>query len=259
MIDSHCHLDYLDDAAEAVSAGLAAVITVGTDPERSRQAVAFAERYPNVYAVVGVHPNDAALAGDPEVRAVIEELARHSRVVGVGETGFDRHWERQTPAAQQASFEWQAELARRVDKALVLHVRDAAGSSEASSTAAHAITAAGHRRGVLHCFNGHAELLDAGLNLGWFVSFAGNLTYKNAADLRQVAASLPLDVLLVETDSPFLTPVPLRGQPNKPANVRFTAEVLAECVGIPLAELEPILDANSRRLYGLEQQAVPSA
>ncbi len=259
MIDSHCHLDHLDDPAAAVSADLAAIITVGTDPERSRQAVGFAERYPNVYAVVGVHPNDAALAADPEVRAVTEELARHQRVVGVGETGFDRHWDRQTPAAQQASFQWQADLARRVDKALVLHVRDAAGSDAASRAAAHAITTAGYRRGVLHCFNGNRELLEAGLELGWFVSFAGNLTYKNAGDLRNVAAELPLDALLVETDSPFLTPVPLRGQPNQPANVRFTAQVLADCMRLPLAELEPLLDANARRLYRLEQADTPSA
>lgn len=259
VIDSHCHLDYLDDPAAAVNVDLAAVITVGTDPERSRQAVGFAERFPNVYAVVGVHPNDAALAADREVRTVTEELARHPRVVGVGETGFDRHWDKQTPAAQQASFEWQADLARRVDKALVLHVRDATGSDEASRAAVAAITAAGYRRGVLHCFNGHSQLLAAGLDLGWFVSFAGNLTYKNAGDLRKVAAGLPLDTLLVETDSPFLTPAPLRGKPNRPANVFLTAQVLADCVGLPLAELEPILDANARRLYGLEQPAGRSA
>ena len=255
MIDSHCHLDYLDDPAAAVNVDLAAVITVGTDPERSQQAIAFAERFANVYAVVGVHPNDAALAAEAEVRAVTEELARHPRVVGVGETGFDRHWDKQTPAAQQASFEWQADLARRLDKALVLHVRDAVGSDDASLAAAAAITAAGHRRGVLHCFNGHPELLAAGLELGWFVSFAGNLTYKNAGNLRSVAAGLPLDALVVETDSPFLTPVPLRGKPNRPVNVYLTAQVLADCVGLPLAELEPILDDNARRLYGLGQPA----
>src|SRR5699024_2025236 len=115
------------------------------------------------------------------------------------------------------------------------------------------------RRGVLHCFNGHPELLAAGLELGWYVSFAGNLTYKNAGELRDSAAELPPSVLLVETDSPFLTPVPLRGKPNRPANVRHTAEVLALTLGMPLSELEPQLDANARRLFGLTPPDGPAS
>lgn len=258
MIDSHCHLDYLDDPAAAVDNDLTAVITVGTDAERSQLAVGFAERFPNVYAVVGVHPNDASRAADSAERAVIETLARHRRVVGIGETGFDRHWDRESPETQQAAFEWQAELAESVEKALILHVRDASGKDDASRAAASAITTAGYGRGVLHCFNGHPALLAAGLELGWYFSFAGNLTYKSAGELRRAAAKLPLDRLLVETDSPFLTPVPLRGKPNRPVNVHLTAQALAESVGLPLSELEPILDANAQRLFRLELQSAPS-
>jgi len=251
VIDTHCHLDRCEDPTAAVDPQLAALVTVGTDLERSRWAVSAARRHPNVYAAVGVHPNDARLAADPEVRAGIEALAEDPLVVGIGETGFDRHWDAATPSEQAAAFEWQAELAARLDKALILHVRDAQGSSEASEQAAAAITAAGHRRGVLHCFNGSPRLLEAGLALGWMVSFAGNLTYRSAGDVRAAATEVPLDRLLVETDAPFLAPVPHRGKRNLPAYVRHTAAYLAELRGVPLAELEPVLDANAERLFGL--------
>lgn len=252
MIDSHCHLDRCEQPQAAIDTTLAAMVTVGTDLPRSRWAVATAERNPNVFAAVGIHPNDAA-AADASTRAAIEELAAHPLVVAIGETGFDRYWDSQTPAAQMAAFEWQADLARRSGKALILHVRDKQGSALAHSEAAAALRASGHRRGVLHCFSGNLELLEAGLQLGWHVSFAGNLTYKSAADLREVATRVPLDRLLVETDAPFLAPVPKRGKRNEPAWVRYTAAALAEVRGIPLPELEQALDANAQHLFGLTE------
>lgn len=250
MIDSHCHLDRCEDPEAAVDPSLAAMVTVGTDLERSRAAVAAAERYPNVYAAVGVHPNDAAAAADPAVRAGVEALARHPRVVAIGETGFDRYWDSATPAAQTAAFEWQAELARTTDKALILHVRDKDGHSHANDAARAALLAAGHRRGVLHCFSGNEPLLEAGLELGWLVSFAGNLTYPSASRLRELAQVVPAARLLVETDAPYLAPVPHRGKRNVPAWVRHTATKLAEVRGVDLAELEAQLDANAERLFG---------
>lgn len=259
MIDSHCHLDRCEDPEAAVDRSLAAIVTIGTDLERSRSALHAATRHPNVFAAVGVHPNGASAAADPEVRAGIEALAQEPLVVGIGETGFDRYWDDETPEAQSAAFDWQAELAAHTDKALILHVRDKEGRNEAARSAVAAIRAAGHRRGVLHCFSGDRDLLQAGLELGWMVSFAGNLTYKSAGNLREVAAEVPLERLLVETDSPYLTPVPLRGKRNVPANVRHTAAVLAEVRGLPLAELEPILDANAARLYGLDRQRAVGA
>lgn len=250
MTDSHCHLDRCDDPDAAVDASLAALVTVGTDLPRSRAALAAARRHPNVYAAVGVHPNEASLAERDEVREGIEALAREPLVVAIGETGFDQYWERETLAQQQAAFEWQASIAAELDKPLILHVRDKAGETVAANAAAHAITEAGHAKGVLHCFSGNERLLEAGLALGWMVSFAGNLTYRSAAPLRAIAAQLPLESLLVETDAPFLAPVPFRGKRNLPAYVRHTAQRLAETVGVTFEELEAATDANAERLFG---------
>jgi len=258
MIDSHCHLDHCPDPEAAVDPELRAIVTIGTTVERCRAAVSAAERHPNVWAAVGIHPNDASEALDPEARAEVERMAEHRRVVAIGETGFDRYWNAQTPETQQASFDWQASLARRLDKALILHVRDADGSDDASRQAAEAIRAAGWGRGVLHCFNGHPALLAAGLDLGWMVSFAGNVTYKNAHAIRDAAVRVPVERLMVETDSPFLAPVPMRGKRNTPAYVRHTAMALATLRGVPSAELEAVMDANAARLYGLPD-ASPSA
>lgn len=253
MIDSHCHLDRCEDPVTAADPGLAAMVTVGTDLARSHAALNAAKRHPNVYAAVGVHPNDASAAEGPATRTGIEELARHPLVVAIGETGFDQYWDNETPAAQAAAFEWQADLARRTEKALILHVRDKQGTNKAAEAAAGAIRAAAHRRGVLHCFSGQEGLLQAGLELGWMVSFAGNLTYKSAENLRQLAKEIPADRLLVETDAPYLAPVPNRGKRNVPAWVRHTAQVLADVRGVTLSELEPVLDANAERLFGLAE------
>ncbi|MFO7546086.1 MAG: TatD family hydrolase [Trueperaceae bacterium] len=258
MIDSHCHLDHCSDPEAAVDPDLRAIVTVGTTVDRCRLAVAAAERHPNVWAAVGIHPNDASEALDPEARSQVETMAEHPRVVAIGESGFDRYWDAQTPEVQRASFDWQVTLARRHDKALILHVRDADGSDEASREAADAIRGAGWGRGVLHCFNGHPELLAAGLELGWMVSFAGNVTYKNAHAVRESATLVPADRLMVETDSPFLAPVPMRGKRNVPAYVRHTATALASLRGVPIAELEPLLDANAARLYGLPEASPPA-
>ncbi len=252
MIDSHCHLDRCEDPAAAADPALAALVTVGTDLARSREALAAATSHSNVFAAVGIHPNDASRAQDAAERAGIEELAAHPLVVAIGETGFDRYWDDETPTAQAAAFEWQAELAARVEKPLILHVRDKDGSTQAHDQARRAILGAGHRRGVLHCFSGNVKLLEAGLELGWLVSFAGPLTYKSAGYLRDLAAELPAERLLVETDAPYLAPVPHRGQRNLPGWVRYTAQALADARGVPLEELEPVLDANAERLFGLQ-------
>ena len=232
------------------------MVTVGTDLARSQAALAAAERHPNVYAAVGVHPNNASVAADAATREGIEDLATHPLVVAIGETGFDRYWDNETPQAQAAAFEWQADLARRTNKALILHVRDKQDATLANDGAREAILAAGHRRGVLHCFSGNERLLEAGLELGWMISFAGNLTYKSAENLRDLAREIPADRLLVETDAPSLAPVPHRGKRNVPAWVRYTAEVLADVRGVALSELEPVLDANAARLFGLSDHNI---
>lgn len=251
MIDSHCHLDRVDDLAAALDNDLLAMVTVGTDAERSRAAVRLAEREPRVYAVVGVHPNDASRAEEPDVRRGVEDLVDHQRVVAIGETGFDDHWRDESLETQRRAFDWHAQIARAAAKPLVLHVRDRQGSDAASRAAEDALRATPDVPGVLHCFGGDAGLLAAGLELGWMVSFAGNLTFKNAARLRQVAREVPIDRLLVETDAPFLAPEPNRGKRNRPGWVVHTARVLAELRGMPADELEARLDDNARRFYRL--------
>jgi len=255
MIDSHCHLTRLADVSGDVSdaiATLAAVVSVGTSVEDGHATLAIAERDPRVFAAVGIHPNSASTARSSSTREAIGRLATHPRVVAIGETGFDDHWRDETLATQLAAFEWHADLAKRLGKPLVLHVRDRQGGSDASNAAARAITAAGHDQGVLHCFNGDTHLYDAALRLGWYVSFAGNLTYKSAGPIREVAAVAPLDRLLVETDSPYLAPLPHRGHPNVPNNVRITAARLAEIRGMDPAVLEERLDSNAKLLFRLE-------
>ena len=251
MIDSHCHLDRCDDLAVALDNDLRAMVTVGTDPARSREAVRLAEARPRVFAVVGVHPNEASLSDDPAVRAAIVALAGHPRVVAIGETGFDDHWRDETLEAQRHAFDWHAGVARDVGKPLVLHVRDRQGGDAASRAAEEAVGSASDVLGVLHCFGGDPGLLAAGLEAGWMVSFAGNLTYKSAANLRAAAATVPEDRLLVETDAPFLAPVPHRGKRNRPGWVRHTAQVLAEARGDDPDRLEQVLDANAQRFYRL--------
>ncbi len=252
MIDTHCHLDACDDPVvdAGPSTGLSAVVSVGTDPESCRNTLALAEQHPHVWAVLGIHPNSADKA-TPEAKAVIERLAEHSKVVGVGETGFDNYWDDVALETQREVFFWHVGLAQRLQKPLVLHVRDKQNQDVASRLARDAILEAGYTQGILHCFNAHEGLLAAGLELGWYVSFAGNLTYKSAKNLQAAAKLIPEERLLVETDSPYLSPEPRRGRRNVPANVRYTAAFLAELRGTELAELGAILDANARGVYGL--------
>jgi len=249
MTDTHCHLDSCPEPGAADPA-LAAIVSVGTDVASCRRTLELAEQHENVWAVLGVHPNSADEA-TPVLRTEIERLAEHPKVVGVGETGFDDYWDKMALETQLEVFFWHASLAERLGKPLVLHVRDKQQQETGSRLAARAITEAGHPQGILHCFNGHEGLLEAGLELGWHVSFAGNLTYKSARAIQAAARTVPEDRLLVETDSPYLSPEPKRGRRNVPANVRYTAAFLAELRGTSLERLEPVLDANARAVYGL--------
>lgn len=249
MIDTHCHLESDTPNSDAL-AGLSAAVSVGTNLESCRRTLELAEAYPRVWAVLGVHPNSANEA-TLETKGAIERLCEHPKVVGIGETGFDTYWDEVSLQVQQDAFGWHAELAKRLKKPLVLHVRDKRGQEDASLAAKDAVLRAGHAQGILHCCNGHEGLVQAGLDLGWYVSFAGNLTYKSAKNLQAAAKLVPEERLLVETDSPYLSPEPRRGRPNVPANVRYTAAFLAELRGVTLGGLEAVLDANARRVYDL--------
>lgn len=251
MIDTHCHLDRVGDLGAALDNPLAALVTIGTDPERSLSAVRLARDEARVFASVGLHPSEAERAADAAVREAIEALAGEPGVVAIGETGFDTYWRADALPAQRRSFAWQAELARARDLPLVLHVRDADGRDDASQAASEMLREHAWGRGILHCCNGHEGLIDTGLELGWFVSFAGNLTYPRAAAIHAAAVSVPDERLLVETDAPYLAPVPHRGKPNLPGHVVHTATALARLRDVELATLEPRLDANARRCYAL--------
>ncbi len=251
VTDTHAHLDRIEDIHEAADSSLRAIVTIGTDPDRNDRALEIAGRYGNVYAAVGIHPGDATLVRSDEARTRVAQQATQPKVVGIGETGFDTHWDDTTLTEQQEAFDWQASLARELDLPLILHVRDRQGTRGASAAACSALKSAGWPRGILHCFNGDTELLATGLELGWYVSFAGNVTYKSATDIQEAAHSAPLERVLVETDSPFLSPVPHRGKPNRPALVRHTADFIAGLRNMDPAELEAQLDDNAARVYRL--------
>jgi TatD DNase family protein len=249
-IDSHCHLDSLegdlDEALQrAASAGVGTMITIGTDLPSSREAVRIASEHPEVYATVGIHPYDAE-DFDEVVGAEIELLAGDPRVVAVGEVGLDFYRDHSSPEAQQRAFEAQIALAKRLDKPMVLHIREAfpqviAQLEEASPPGTL----------IFHCFSGGAAEAEVAVGMGGFVSFAGNVSYKTAETLREAARVVPLDRLLVETDSPYLSPVPHRGKPNEPRNVADVGAALAAATGRPVEEIAEATAGNARKAFRL--------
>lgn len=255
MIDTHCHLDYLDDPASARGElGLSGMVCIGASPEHARNAVALAERFPDVWATVGLHPTGTE-EDSAQARAAIEAFAGHGRVVGIGESGLDDYWDDTKRAAQVSAFEWQLDLARRTGKPLVIHVRDKPGQDSAHRGVMDVLAAWPDVSVILHCFSGHPGLLAFGLKRGAHFGFAGNTTYKNAREIQEAARTLPLDRLLLETDAPFLAPVPQRGKPNRPGYVRHTLNFIAGLRGLDPAELERVTDENARRVYGLKAES----
>jgi TatD DNase family protein len=247
VTDSHAHLDACAEppehlVARARDAGVRRIVTVGTGIESCRRALAIAEREEGVYAALGVDPHQAS---GPEAERLdeLEELLGDGRVVAVGETGLDHFHHFAEPADQRRLFEAQLELAERVGKPVVVHSRDAEKETAAAL--------AGFRGTVvLHCFSSPG-LLPAALEAGYYVSFAGNVTYPKADDLREAAARIPAERLLAETDSPYLAPQPLRGRTNEPAHVVYTVALLAEVRGQDAAELAAQLDANATAAFAL--------
>ena len=281
LIETHAHLDYPDFANDfgevlqrATDAGVTRIITIGTSLESSRRAVELAERYPNVYAVIGVHPTTADDA-EEDVIDPLRELARARRVVAIGETGLDYH---QLPSAENAEekraqvlaalqgeteerleaglhdgaykakqaslFEQQLDLAAELDLNVVIHQRDAW-----DDTLDLMRPYAGKLRGVFHCFGGSLEQAQAVLADGHLVSFTGIVTFKNGAAVREVAAKLPLGNFMVETDCPYLAPVPFRGKRCEPAHTRLVAESIAAARGQPLEEIARATTATAEEFF----------
>ena len=247
MIDTHAHLDACAEPADnlvarAHEAGVERIVSVGSGLESCRETLAIARRHEGVFAALGIHPHQAA---DPDAAAVEElrELLADPRAVAVGETGLD-HYRDYAPRDRQLElFAWQLELAGELGKTVVIHTR--AASDETAAALADFAGAV-----VLHCFSA-PELLPVALERGYYVSFAGNVTYPKAAELREAARAVPRERLLAETDSPYLSPQPRRGRPNEPANVVHTVAVLAEARDELEDELAQQLDANAAAAFDL--------
>jgi TatD DNase family protein len=250
LFDSHCHLEMLDDPDDAVlrarEAGVERIVSIGTDLSTSRQAVAFAQRLPGVYATIGLHPPEADKL-DGALLEAFEQLAADPRVVAVGECGLDFYRDLSPRDAQRRAFSAQIELARRLGLPLVAHVREAADEAMAQLAAeADGLTV------VMHCFS-LPQYVDECNTRGYYASFAGNMTFKNADDLCAAVARVREDRLMIETDAPFLSPVPNRGKRNEPAWVRHTAAALAELRGWDEGRVADVTAANTRRAFDLPE------
>lgn len=252
LIDTHCHLDSegfhqdIDQVIQrATDTGIERMLTIGVDLETSQAAVLLANRYPCVSAVVGIQPNYAQEA-KPTDWAAIEELATHPRVVGVGETGLDKYWDVAPLEIQRDYFIRHIELSRRLQKPFVVHCREAEAEvvevlqAEASN---------GLLCGLMHSFCGSETTASICVQLGLYISFAGMLTFRKNEDLRAAARTVPRDRLLVETDAPYLAPLPNRGKRNEPSWVRFTNDCLAQVHDITADEMASQTTANAKRLF----------
>jgi TatD DNase family protein len=254
-LDSHCHLEMIDRPvaevmAEARAAGITRAVTIGTDLASSNWAAECAYGHPDVYAAVAIHPNETvAAAPTPEQRievlAQIAELARLDRVRAIGETGLDYYREYASPVVQRDWFRAHISMAKQAGKALVIHDRDA------HEDVLDILEAEGPPEKVIfHCFSGDAAMAKRCAEAGYVMSFAGNVTFSSAGALREAAAAAPVDLLLVETDAPFLTPVPYRGKPNSPALAAHTVRALADLKQIGVADLCAQLTATGERMFG---------
>jgi TatD DNase family protein len=244
VIDTHAHLG--DDAVEVIerarSVGVTRIVTVATTLAGARQALALAEEHEGVYASLGIHPHEAGGEEAGHVHEICALLA-HPKAVAVGETGLDYFRDYAPHNAQQRLFERQLAVARDTGKPVVIHTR-AADDDTRSRLLAHT------GQVILHCFSSE-PLLEPALERGWYVSFAGNVTYKNAYDLRAAARRVPAGRLLVETDSPYLAPQAVRGRRNEPAYIVHTYAALAEARGVARAELISQVEANAKAVFGL--------
>lgn len=253
LIDTHAHLDDERFAADlpavlqrAAAAGVAAILTIGTSAATSARNVELATRHPELWAAVGIQPNHVAEAEAGDWDQVVA-LAGNARVVALGETGLDRYWDRTPFAQQEEYFARHLELSRRLQLPVVIHCREAEGDTVRMLRAD--FDRNGPVRGVMHSFTGDQATAEACLAMGLYLSFAGMVTYKNAQPLRDVARGVPLDRLLVETDSPYLAPVPVRGKRNEPAFVSHTAVYLAGDRQLDPAVLAAATTRNARQLF----------
>jgi TatD DNase family protein len=252
LVDSHCHLDFPDfqsrlpDVLGAASAaGVTRMVTISTHVARFEVYRALAEAHENVFCTIGTHPHNAALEPDVPAERLVE-LSRHPRCVAIGEAGLDYHYDKSPRDVQQQVFRAHIAAARETRLPLVIHARNA---DEDMIRILSEEMGRGRFDAVLHCFSSGETLAQVGVELGLYVSFSGILTFRNSEEIRRIAAAVPRERLLVETDAPYLAPVPYRGKTNEPAFVAHTAHVLAQTVGVTDAEIAQITTANFYRLF----------
>ncbi len=252
LFDSHAHIDdnrfdadrveTIDRAAEN---GVTGIINIGADMASSARSVELASQYPGMYAAVGIHPHDAKAATEADYEQ-LATWAAQPKVVAIGETGLDYYYDWSPRDVQQAVFIRHIDLARQLRKPLIIHDRDAHGDVMAVvRKEAHGLT------GVFHCFSGSLEMAREVIKLGFYISIAGPVTFDKSLKLKEIAATVPLEKILVETDSPYLTPHPLRGRRNEPAHVRLVAEEVARLRDLSLAKVAEVTTANVRQLFGI--------
>ena len=254
LFDTHAHYDAdaFDADREAVlsalpESGVTLVVNPGCDLPSSQAAIRLAERFSHVYAAVGIHPEDCAGVGEAEF-AALRALCRHPKVVAIGEIGLDYYWPENPPREfQQEVFRRQLRLALELELPVIVHDRDAHGDTLAIVEEFPGL------RGVFHCYSGSPEMAAELLKRGWYLGFDGPITYKNARRAPEVAAITPASRILIETDAPYLSPVPNRGKRNDSRNLPYIVEKLAEWKGLSPAELEQITFENGKRLFGLEE------
>jgi TatD DNase family protein len=252
LVDSHCHLDFPDFAAElpevvarAKAAGVGVCVTIGTKLSQFAAVAGAAARFPDVYCTVGSHPHEAEQEPLADSASLLE-LAQTPKVVGIGETGLDYYYEHSPRDQQQANFRAHIDAARKLELPLVVHTRDAEDDTIAILNEE---MGKGAFTGLIHCFTGTQRLAEAALELGFYISASGIMTFKKSDALRDVLRNVPLDRLLVETDAPYLAPTPRRGNRNEPAFVVYTATQLAELKGVPVDELARATTENFFRLF----------
>ncbi|MDA8214114.1 MAG: YchF/TatD family DNA exonuclease [Nitrospiraceae bacterium] len=263
MIDTHCHLemkpydpDREDVIKRAREAGLEAVITIGSDFEGCKGAVALAEKYDFIYATVGIHPHDAKDFSEdifnqikrwatPPHPPLSKGGQRGGKIVAIGEIGLDYHYDHSPRDIQKDVFKKQLYYAKEINLPVIIHSR------EAKKDTLKILEESGITKGVMHCFSGDMEMAERTMAMGFYISIAGPVTFKNAAKLREIVKAIPDDYLLIETDAPYLTPEPLRGKRNEPAFVVHTAKFIAELRGISLEDIDRITTVNAKRLFGI--------
>lgn len=253
MIDTHCHLemeafdpDRDDVIKRAKEAGLEAVITIGSDFDGCKGAVELANKYDFIYAAIGIHPHDAKDFTE-EIFNKIKHWVTNSnpKVIAIGEIGLDYHYDHSPREIQKEVFKKQLYYAKEIDLPVIIHCR------EASKDTLKILEESGVTRGVMHCFSGDMDMAEKAMGMGFYISIAGTVTFKNANRLREIARAIPDDYLLLETDAPYLSPEPLRGKRNEPANVVHTAKFIAELRGISYEDIDRITTLNAKRLFGI--------